>query len=113
MMRSGLLLFVRYYGIGCFIRKNTYKGDISILLSLNLYTYVHNNPLIYADPSGDYDLKFGAAYRIDSLPDGLKIIQRETGPNFLRLYLHTRCFRPTPNITRSSYCFTSKVGGRT
>lgn len=35
-----------------FIGADTYEGDITNPLSLNLYTYVHNNPLIYTDPSG-------------------------------------------------------------
>jgi RHS repeat-associated protein len=39
---------------GRFISEDTYKGDITNPLSLNLYTYVHNNPLIYIDPSGHY-----------------------------------------------------------
>ncbi|MFB5268840.1 polymorphic toxin-type HINT domain-containing protein [Paenibacillus enshidis] len=35
-----------------FINEDTYEGDITNPLSLNLYTYVSNNPLIYTDPSG-------------------------------------------------------------
>ncbi|WP_171056241.1 RHS repeat-associated core domain-containing protein [Paenibacillus sinopodophylli] len=52
---SGLYyLRARYYdpSIGRFITKDTYEGEITNPLSLNLYTYVHNNPLIYIDPSG-------------------------------------------------------------
>ncbi|MFD0677378.1 MULTISPECIES: S8 family serine peptidase [unclassified Paenibacillus] len=37
---------------GRFINKDTYEGDITNPLSLNLYTYGHNNPLRYTDPSG-------------------------------------------------------------
>ncbi|GIO32252.1 hypothetical protein J2TS6_33930 [Paenibacillus albilobatus] len=32
--------------------EDTYKGELSDPLSLNLYTYVANNPLSYVDPSG-------------------------------------------------------------
>lgn len=32
-----------------FMQQDTYYGD-----GLNLYTYVHNNPLIYVDPTGHY-----------------------------------------------------------
>ncbi|WP_238392614.1 polymorphic toxin-type HINT domain-containing protein [Paenibacillus antri] len=32
--------------------KDTYEGDITNPLTLNLYTYVANNPLRYVDPSG-------------------------------------------------------------
>lgn len=35
--------------------KRCNEGDISNFLTLNLYTYVTNNPLIYVDPSG-YEL---------------------------------------------------------
>ncbi|MCE3203467.1 RHS repeat domain-containing protein [Paenibacillus sonchi] len=47
-------LRARYYdpGIGRFLNEDTYEGQIDNPLSLNLYTYVHNNPLIYSDPSG-------------------------------------------------------------
>ncbi|NBI28429.1 RHS repeat-associated core domain-containing protein [Chengkuizengella marina] len=39
---------------GRFINEDTYQGDISNPLSLNLYTYVYNNPLIYDDPTGNW-----------------------------------------------------------
>lgn len=35
-----------------FINEDTYEGKLDNPLSQNLYTYVHNNPLIYNDPSG-------------------------------------------------------------
>ncbi len=53
---SGLIyLQARYYSpsTGRFITKDTYEGEINNPLSLNLYTYVHNNPLKYIDPSGN------------------------------------------------------------
>ncbi|MBE9918399.1 hypothetical protein G8C92_30860 [Paenibacillus donghaensis] len=47
-------LRARYYDPmdGRFISKDTHEGDITNPLSMNLYTYVHNNPLIYVDPTG-------------------------------------------------------------
>ncbi|WP_199925647.1 RHS repeat-associated core domain-containing protein [Paenibacillus bouchesdurhonensis] len=47
-------LRARYYNpeIGRFVSKDTYEGNVTNPLSQNLYTYVHNNPLIYTDPSG-------------------------------------------------------------
>ncbi|MET3211345.1 UNVERIFIED_CONTAM: RHS repeat-associated protein [Paenibacillus sp. PvR008] len=36
---------------GRFINEDTYEGDIKNPLSLNLYIYVSNNPLIYVDPT--------------------------------------------------------------
>ena len=46
----------RYFdsGVGRFINEDTYEGDNKNPLSLNLYTYVLNNPLRYVDPSGQY-----------------------------------------------------------
>ncbi|WP_446681764.1 RHS repeat domain-containing protein [Cohnella nanjingensis] len=52
---SGLYyLRARYYdpSIGRFITEDTYEGQINNPLTLNLYTYVGNNPLIRWDPSG-------------------------------------------------------------
>ncbi len=37
-----------------FINEDSYEGDVTNPLSLNLYTYVHNNPLIYSDPTGHW-----------------------------------------------------------
>ena len=35
-----------------FMQEDTYRGDPNDPLSLNLYTYVKNNPLVYWDPTG-------------------------------------------------------------
>ncbi|UFJ41428.1 hypothetical protein LOK74_02510 [Brevibacillus humidisoli] len=47
-------LRARYYDprIGRFVTEDTYKGQVDNPLTLNRYTYVHNNPLRYVDPSG-------------------------------------------------------------
>ncbi|NTU32695.1 RHS repeat-associated core domain-containing protein [Brevibacillus sp. HB1.1] len=47
-------LRARYYDpkIGRFISEDTYKGQVDNPLSLNRYTYTHNNPLRFVDPSG-------------------------------------------------------------
>ncbi|NEW04690.1 hypothetical protein GK047_01480 [Paenibacillus sp. SYP-B3998] len=47
-------LRARWYdpGIGRFVGEDSYKGQIDNPLSLNLYTYVENNPLTRWDPSG-------------------------------------------------------------
>ncbi|WP_106768772.1 RHS repeat-associated core domain-containing protein [Paenibacillus faecalis] len=44
----------RWYdpSVGRFINEDTYEGELNNPLSLNLYTYVANNPLRYIDPSG-------------------------------------------------------------
>ncbi|ANF97948.1 hypothetical protein AR543_19275 [Paenibacillus bovis] len=45
----------RYYdpSIGRFLNEDTYEGELTNPLSLNVYTYVHNNPLIHIDPYGN------------------------------------------------------------
>ncbi len=47
-------LNARYYDskIARFINEDTYAGDPNDPLSLNLYTYCLNNPIIYFDPTG-------------------------------------------------------------
>ncbi|SEG78766.1 RHS repeat-associated core domain-containing protein [Paenibacillus sp. UNC499MF] len=47
-------LRARWYdpNLGRFINEDTYEGQLDNPLSLNLYTYTHNNPLRYTDPSG-------------------------------------------------------------
>ncbi len=47
-------LKARYYDpkIGRFLNEDSYEGQIDNPLSINVYTYVHNNPLVYTDPSG-------------------------------------------------------------
>ncbi|WP_372010394.1 RHS repeat domain-containing protein [Paenibacillus chitinolyticus] len=47
-------LRARWYdpSMGRFINEDTYEGQLDNPLSLNLYTYVMNNPLTHVDPSG-------------------------------------------------------------
>ena len=49
-----IYLRARYYdpSVGRFLTEDSYEGLITDPLSLNLYTYAENNPLIYQDPSG-------------------------------------------------------------
>ena len=37
-----------------FMQEDSYRGDINDPLSLNLYTYCHNNPVKYVDPTGHF-----------------------------------------------------------
>lgn len=39
-----------------------YEGELTNPLSLNRYTYVHNNPLMYTDPTGDYCVSVNGKY---------------------------------------------------
>ncbi|MCX8075389.1 MAG: RHS repeat-associated core domain-containing protein, partial [Clostridia bacterium] len=49
-------LQARYYNpqIQRFISEDTYRGEIDDPLSLNLYAYCSNNPMIYVDPTGHW-----------------------------------------------------------
>lgn len=51
-------LRARYYDpeAGRFISEDTYTGDPNDPLSLNLYTYCHNEPIMYWDPSGNREI---------------------------------------------------------
>ena len=50
-----IYLRARYYdpAIGRFITEDSYSGDIKDPLSLNLYMYGHNNPVMFVDQSGN------------------------------------------------------------
>ncbi|AZK44942.1 RHS repeat-associated core domain-containing protein [Paenibacillus lentus] len=62
-------LRARWYdpNAGRFVSKDSYEGDITNPLSQNLYTYVHNNPLMYTDPSGHkpYAFLYGGSWYMD------------------------------------------------
>lgn len=49
-----IYLRARYYDptIGRFISRDSFAGENEVPLSLNLYTYCNNNPIVYLDPSG-------------------------------------------------------------
>jgi RHS repeat-associated protein len=69
-------LRARYYDPtdGRFISKDTHEGQIVNPLSLNLYTYVENNPLTFVDPTGNapfmFDNKGGSGLRPSGLGGG-------------------------------------------
>ncbi|WP_405111623.1 RHS repeat-associated core domain-containing protein [Paenibacillus sp. FSL K6-1217] len=52
-------LRARYYdpSMGRFLNEDTVEGQIDNPLSLNLYTYVENNPLMFNDPSGNVKMR--------------------------------------------------------
>lgn len=59
--------------IARFLQEDTYTGDIKDPLSLNLYTYCHNNPLVYYDPTGHFlDTIFDVISIIDSAHEFIK-----------------------------------------
>ncbi|QTH45393.1 S8 family serine peptidase [Cohnella sp. LGH] len=52
-------LNARYYDpkLARFLTEDTYRGQANDPLSLNLYTYVHNEPIMYWDPTGYAEVK--------------------------------------------------------
>jgi len=62
-------LRARYYDpkIGRFISEDTYKGQVDNPLSLNRYTYVHNNPLNNIDPTGYWSTDITANWTLNEM----------------------------------------------
>ncbi|MEO3943964.1 RHS repeat-associated core domain-containing protein [Gorillibacterium sp. CAU 1737] len=64
-VESGLYyLRARYYNpyIGRFITKDSYWGEDNNPLSLNLYTYSHNDPIRFIDPTGHRAMEESGSY---------------------------------------------------
>ena len=57
-------LHARYYDpqTARFLQQDTYRGTIADPLSLNLYTYCHNEPMMYYDPTGHELTKWDQAH---------------------------------------------------
>jgi len=62
-------LRARYYdpALGRFTNEDTVEGQVNNPLSMNLYTYCYNNPLLYTDPTGNTPRDFftGLANALD------------------------------------------------
>ncbi|MBW7474555.1 hypothetical protein K0T92_07340 [Paenibacillus oenotherae] len=69
-------LRARWYdpSVGRFMTEDTYEGQVDNPLTLNLYTYVHNNPSRYNDPTGH-------EINSDELDIYLQIAKAEGGPH--------------------------------
>ncbi|MCX7922699.1 MAG: S8 family serine peptidase [Clostridia bacterium] len=58
--------------IARFLQEDTVRGEVNDPLSLNLYTYVHNNPLMYYDPTGhkaEESANFRGGGKLEKLAD--------------------------------------------
>ncbi|NDI34537.1 RHS repeat-associated core domain-containing protein [Chengkuizengella sediminis] len=94
---SGLIyLRARYYdpSIGRFITEDTYEGTISNPLSMNLYTYVYNNPMIYNDPSGHLGNAIIQKYGHEFLGDSTS--NNTYNPNLINMFNSVNFVYATP-----------------
>lgn len=64
-------LNARYYNpvIARFMSADTYYGRLSDPLSLNLYTYCHNEPIMYWNPTGHFDFNFDFNFDFSGISD--------------------------------------------
>ncbi len=76
-------LRARFYDptVGRFISEDSYEGDINNTLSLNRYTYGHNNPVMYTDPSGHFSIESAALVGIGLYE--LSILVYQYGPQVI------------------------------
>lgn len=70
-----IYLRARYYdpSIGRFISRDTFTGNNNDPLSLNLYTYCHNNPILGIDPTGHFKLPNWAKVAIGAVAIGIGV----------------------------------------
>ncbi len=91
-------LNARYYDskIARFMSEDTYTGEDNDPLSLNLYTYCHNEPVMYYDPSGHFAFTLGGIIKsiTSSVPKEIPV--PAIGANILGL---TLLFTFTPQNT--------------
>ncbi|GIO39643.1 hypothetical protein J41TS12_45040 [Paenibacillus antibioticophila] len=82
----------RYFdsGIGRFVSEDTYQGDITNPLTLNLYTYVYNNPLKYIDPKGNDAVIITAAWGAFGGGHTSLLLQDEAGDWYYTFYGDTK-----------------------
>lgn len=97
-------LRARWYdpGMARFMGEDTYEGTLTNPLSQNLYTYVHNNPLRYIDPSGHFAFETKDQKELKDLLDEA-IEKSESNRNNKNYQLYK-------NFIRDRYDFVSIMG---
>jgi len=97
-------LRARWYdpSVGRFINEDTYEGDIKDPLSLNLYTYVENNPLQYIDPTGNNKCAFTET-AMECVGNGKGGGGGSAGNSYVgSTVVRGNAYAPPPKITRAS-----------
>ena len=82
---TGLYYYgARYYDseIGRFTAIDPWAGDITSPQSLNKYSYVHNNPIIFIDPTGMYGMESGEVEEGDTLESITKELNDYFGTDY-------------------------------
>nr|WP_253298428.1 polymorphic toxin-type HINT domain-containing protein [Paenibacillus sp. MSJ-34] len=103
-------LRARWYdpSIGRFITEDTYEGQITNPLSLNLYTYVSNNPLKYIDPTGHQQIIGTGGYGGKSVLTFTKPL-REMNPLELSDLMSSGKVHPDDQYKVALYMFVSII----
>lgn len=65
--------------MGRFLSKDTFEGTITNQMTLNVYTYAYNNPVMYIDPTGHL-----ALWQIDNLLSGIAMSGKDTLQDLLK-----------------------------
>ncbi|WP_405079956.1 RHS repeat-associated core domain-containing protein [Paenibacillus chitinolyticus] len=101
-------LRARWYdpSMGRFINEDTYEGQLDNPLSLNLYTYVMNNPLRYRDPTGHAEQSMNGGDSSYTLSKPL----REMSPIELMELLDSGTVHPDDRYKIYLYMFVSIIG---
>lgn len=97
-------LRARWYdpGTARFMGEDTYEGTLTNPLSQNLYTYVHNNPLRYIDPSGHFAFETSDKVELKNLLDEAKEKSKSNRKNkYYKIY---------KDFIRDRYDFVSIMG---
>ncbi|MCX7748367.1 MAG: S8 family serine peptidase [Clostridia bacterium] len=74
-------LNARFYDskVARFMQEDTYRGKAEDPLSLNLYTYCHNEPVMYTDPTGHLEAGKTISYNPNVYSEDVKKLQEKLG----------------------------------
>ncbi len=87
-----------------FLQEDTYLGDAGDPLSLNLYTYCVNNPVIYWDPTGHYAANRSDEYLLDYYIEDYKLIA-----DYSKQWLNAKSDKERESIAKSANEIRNKI----
>lgn len=88
--------------IARFLQEDTYAGDPNDPLSLNLYTYCSNNPIIYYDPTGHFWKEVGEFFKpvVSGAKKTADAIVSFSG-SFIARTFDTLVYKPTYTVSKN------------